>query len=92
MELRLHPEVTATLKLSIESTTPVFTSETVAAPTKDAEGREHARTESRGHKRAEKVREEVATQETPEKGNRPERKPRVKTEKPAKAAKAEKAE
>ena len=96
IELRLHPEVVATLKVRVESTTPG------AAPTEARsarpEGRERpeggkdgaARTESRGHKRADRAREEKAPVETAEKPARPERKPRV--EKPAKPAKAEKPE
>jgi large subunit ribosomal protein L9 len=96
LELRLHSEVTATLKLRVESTTPVAVP---AAPApKSAEGREGkdgpARTESRGHKRAERVRDESAAPETAEKEHRPEKKPRVTKadteEKPAKAEKAEK--
>jgi large subunit ribosomal protein L9 len=101
LELRLHAEVTTTLKLRVESTTPVAVP---AAPApRQAEGREGregaARTESRGHKRAERVRDESAAPEAAEKGPRPERKPRTpkaekaeKTEKPGKSAKAEKAE
>jgi large subunit ribosomal protein L9 len=93
LELRLHSEVTTTLKLRVESTTPVAIP---AAPqTKPEEGREGgARTESRGHKRAERVRDEVVAQEeAPAKENRPERKPRApKAEKPGKSPKAEKAE
>ncbi|MGP8200510.1 MAG: 50S ribosomal protein L9 [Limisphaerales bacterium] len=101
LELRLHPEVTTTLKLRVESTTP----EAIPVPpgATPGEGREGAaRTESRGHKRAERVRDEPAAPEAAEKAHRPERKPRVdkqekapkaeKAEKPAKPAKAEKAE
>jgi large subunit ribosomal protein L9 len=103
LELRLHSEVTTTLKLRVESTTPVAVP---AAPaSKQAEGKEvkegregaAPRTESRGHKRAERVRDEVPAPETAEKGHRPEKKPRAakadKAEKPGKpATKAEKAE
>jgi large subunit ribosomal protein L9 len=91
LELRLHADVTATLKVRIESTTPVAVP---AAPApRQAEGKDSAaRTESRGHKRAERVRDESATPAAPEKG-RPERKPRIpKAEKPGKPAKTEKAE
>jgi large subunit ribosomal protein L9 len=97
IELRLHPEVTASLKLRVESTTPVAQPEAEPAA-KPGEGKEGAvRTESRGHKRAERVREETTTAEaSAEKPQRAERKPRApkveKTEKPAKAAKAEKAD
>jgi large subunit ribosomal protein L9 len=100
LELRLHPEVTATLKLRVDSTTPVALPEAPPPGAKPAEGREGAvRTESRGHKRAERVREEGAAPEAPEKAARPEKKPRVpkaetaeKPEKPAKPAKPARAE
>ena len=104
LELRLHTDVTTTLKLRVESTTPVAVPAAPAA--KQVEGKEGAaRTESRGHKRAERVRDETAAPETAEKASRPEKKPRTvkadkeektpkaeKAEKPAKHAKAEKAE
>src|SRR5271156_3710762 len=75
LELRLHAEVTTTLKLRVESTTPVAVP---AAPApRQVEGRESkegaARTESRGHKRAERVRDESTAPEAEEKGHRPER-------------------
>jgi large subunit ribosomal protein L9 len=92
LELRLHAQVTTTLKLRVESTTPVA----VPAPPapRQAEGRDGAaRTESRGHKRAERVRDESAAPETAEKAHRPEKKPRApKADKTDKAPKAEKAE
>jgi hypothetical protein len=100
IELRLHPEVTATLKVRVESTTPL------AAPVEGKparqDGKEHAdgkegaaKTESRGHKRADKAREEKAgaEAETAEKPARAERKPRSeKGGKPAKSERAEKGE
>jgi large subunit ribosomal protein L9 len=91
IELRLHAEVHATLKVRVESTTPLA----VPADTRTAPGQEHARTESRGHKRAEQqVAEAVAG--AGEKPQRPDRKPRTprpeKSEKPAKPEKAGKAE
>jgi len=98
LELRLHAEVTTTLKLRIESTTPAALP---AAPaprqTEGKDGKEGAaRTESRGHKRAERVREEVVAPAAEEKGQRPEKKARApkaeKTAKPGKPAKDEKAE
>src|ERR1700722_2398674 len=49
IELRLHTEVHATLKVRVESTTPLA----VPTESRTAPGQEHARTESRGHKRAE---------------------------------------
>jgi large subunit ribosomal protein L9 len=80
IELRLHQDVTATLKLRVESTTPPPTPTEVPG----AEGRkEDFRTEKRGR------RPEAA----PEKGEAGERKPRApKAEKPARAEKAPKAE
>jgi len=100
LELRLHSEVKATLKLRVESTTP----ENVPVPPapRSAEAKDGgARTESRGHKRTRT--EEAPAEETAEKGQPAEKKPRAaktekvekaeKPEKPAKAkAKAEKAE
>ena len=95
LELRLHSDVTATLKLRVESTTPEILP--VAPAPKPAEGREGregregaARTESRGHKRAERVRDESAAPEAAEKAHRPERKPHA--EKADKAPKSEKAD
>jgi large subunit ribosomal protein L9 len=94
IELRLHPEVTATLKLRVDSSTPLPAP--VETRTSRSEGRDRdgaARTESRGHKRADRVREEQETVDTGGKPVRPDKKPRVeKAEKPAKAEKAEKAE
>src|SRR5208283_471276 len=82
IELRLHAEVVATLKLRIESTTPLPAP--AAAPAASPEAREGAaRTESRGHKRAERAREETPPAEAGEKPPRPERKPRI--PRPAKA-------
>lgn len=79
IELHLHADVKATLKLRIESTTPL------AIPT-EAQPDAHARTESRGHKRARDEKEPVVTEE---KAPRAEKKPRApKAEKPTKAEKA----
>ena len=100
IELHLHPEVKATLKVRIESTTPAAVLEAAAA---EAARRESAaRTESRGHRRAGQSREEQAAPATGEKPARPEKKSRPapdkaeksaeKGEKPAKPAKAEKDE
>jgi large subunit ribosomal protein L9 len=95
VELRLHAQVTAPLKVRVESTTPVAAP--AAAPqAAGAEGREsRARTESRGHRRAETTRAEgTAAAESAEAGARPDRKPRApkpeKTEKPEKSDKPEK--
>jgi large subunit ribosomal protein L9 len=101
LELRLHPEVVATLKVRVESTTPeVHAPEPAPKAVEGRDGKEGAvRTESRGHKRAERVRDEGAAPEAAEKSHSPERKPRApktekapKAEKPGKPAKAEKAE
>jgi len=76
--LRLHAEVAATLKVRVESTTPV--APPVEARRAGPEGRDRddaARTESRGHKRAERVREDKPPGEIDEKPQRPERKPRA---------------
>jgi len=93
IELRLHSEVTATLKVRVESTTPVTVPPETRAAGPDA-GDRAARTESRGHKRADHVREEKETSPTGEKSDRPAKKPRAprveKAEKPAKTEKTEK--
>jgi large subunit ribosomal protein L9 len=93
--LRLHAEVAATLKVRVESSTPVAApAEARSAGPEAKDGA--ARTESRGHKRTDRVREEKAPGETGEKPPRPERKPRAprdeKAKMPAKAGKTEKAE
>jgi len=98
VELRLHTDVTAPLKVRIESTTPPPAPAPQAAPAEGREGREgRARTESRGHRRADTTRSEAtAAPESAETGARPERKPRApkaeKHEKHEKEEKAEKAE
>ncbi len=100
IELHLHPEVKATLKVRVESLTPLAVP--AEAPRTGDRDRDRdrrdgpARTESRGHKRAERVREEPAAPAAEEKPKRPEKKPRPapaeKVEKPAKSEKSEKAE
>ena len=90
VELRLHAEVTATLKVRVESTTPLPVPPPQAPA---AEGKEsRARTESRGHRRA----EETAAPEAAEAGARPDKKSRPpkaeKHEKPEKSEKHEKPE
>jgi large subunit ribosomal protein L9 len=87
VELRLHAEVHATVKVRVESTTPT-------AVTTEQKADTAPRTESRGHKRADRAREEHATTEAPV-GDKPQRgadrKPRAaKVEKPEKPAKGEK--
>jgi large subunit ribosomal protein L9 len=91
VDLRLHAEVHATLKVRVESTTPA----TLPVDAKSAPGQETVQTESRGHRRAERVREEQAPVEAAagEKPGRPERKPRApRADRPAKAEKPGKAE
>jgi large subunit ribosomal protein L9 len=92
IELRLHPEVTATLKVRIESTTPLPAPAAAPAASPEARGGA-ARTESRGHKRADRERDEKPSAEAGEKPPRPERRPRVprpaKAEKPAPVEKNE---
>ena len=94
IELRLHPEVTATLKVRVESTTPLPAP--AQAPPASPEARDAAaKTESRGHKHADRTRQEKEPAQAGEKPPRPERKPRParppKAEKPAPAEKTEKA-
>jgi len=93
VELRLHADVTTTLKLRVESTTPP---PAPAAGTGEEAGHEHAKTEKRGRRpeapgdKVEKgAKAEAATGAHSPKGDRrprPERAPR-----PDRAAKAEKA-
>ena len=94
IELHLHPEVKATLKVRVESITPLPVP--AEAPKTGDRRDDSARTESRGHRRAERTRdEETAPAPAAEKPQRPEKKTRVvpaeKAEKPAKAEKSEKA-
>lgn len=85
VELRLHAEVTATLKVRVESTTPLAVPVAAAAEGKAAP-EVAPRTESRGHKRAERAKdEEQPVEATAERPARPERKPR-----PQRPEKAEK--
>jgi large subunit ribosomal protein L9 len=95
VELRLHADVNATLKVRIESITPLALPLEARTTGPEARG-DAARTESRGHKRTDRVREEKATAEAAGKPARPEKKPREprpeKAEKPAKTEKAEKPE
>jgi large subunit ribosomal protein L9 len=88
VELRLHTDVTAPLKVRIESTTPAPA--LPVAPAAPAEGKEsHARSESRGHRRAESVHaEEAVVIESAESGAHREKKPRA--PKPEKTEKREK--
>jgi large subunit ribosomal protein L9 len=88
IELRLHPDVTTTLKVRVESSTPL--PESVAAPAPEAK-REEPKTEKRG-RRTEHTAERPARAEVgerrprPAKGERPPRDERPsKSEKPAKS-------
>ena len=83
--LKLHAEVSATLKVRVESTTPVALPVEVLAG--GAEARDGAaRRESRGHRRADQVREEKPPVETAEKPQRPEKKARAAREDKAETA------
>ncbi|HWD20842.1 MAG TPA: 50S ribosomal protein L9 [Verrucomicrobiae bacterium] len=90
VELRLHHDVTSTLKVRIESTNP-----TAAAAPAPVEAKEERRTESRGHKRAheEQAAPEAAAEAKPERKARKSDKAEKaeSSEKPAKS-KREKAE
>jgi len=89
VELRLHHDVNAMLKLRVESTTPLPA--TTEAPA--GEGKAAERTEKRGkgrHVEAAPVEEKAEATEKKPKAAKAEKAP--KAEKPAKKAKAEKAE
>jgi large subunit ribosomal protein L9 len=93
VELRLHQEVNATLKVRVESSTPLPTpAEAPAAETKPA----GERTEKRGrgrHAEAASAEEKAEATEKKPKAGKAEKAPKAeKSEKPAKKAKAEKAE
>jgi large subunit ribosomal protein L9 len=96
IDLHLHPEVKATLKVRLESITPLALPVETAKTPGDRDRDRHegpARTESRGHKRTREVEAAPAAEEKPQ---RPERKPRAarpeKGDKPAKAEKSEKSQ
>jgi large subunit ribosomal protein L9 len=82
--LKLHHDVNSTLKLRVESTTPVA----VAAGHGSTEGRESRHTESRGHRRTERVEQEPPAEAASEKKDERKSRP-AKAEKPAKREKAE---
>jgi large subunit ribosomal protein L9 len=91
IELRLHSEVAATLKLRVESTTPMApppAARSSGPESRDKEGA--ARTESRGHKRADRVREDKGAGDTGDTGGAGEKSPRP--EKKPRAPRPEKAE
>lgn len=79
IELRLHADVTSTLKVRVESSTPL--PEAAAAPAGTEPKKEEARTEKRG-RRPEAAAEKPARAEAGDKKQRP-----VRTERPAKSEK-----
>ncbi len=94
IEMRLHHDVTTTLKLRVESSTPL--PEQAAAPAPEAK-KEEPRTEKRG-RRPEGAQAKAEGGEKKPHGARPERRPRPergprpeRSARPEKAAKAEKA-
>ncbi|MGZ4972540.1 MAG: 50S ribosomal protein L9 [Limisphaerales bacterium] len=84
VDLRLHPEVHATLKVRVESSTPIVQSEAEKEAAEAKEKAEARRSESRGHR---KSRETEVTAEAPASAEASAEKP--KKAKPAKAKKAE---
>jgi large subunit ribosomal protein L9 len=87
VELRLHANVVTTLKVRVESSTPLPTPS--AAETPATAGSREARTEKRGH-RAER---QITSPETAQPAESHDKKPRAaKGEKPEKAAKSKKSE
>jgi large subunit ribosomal protein L9 len=82
VELRLHPQVNAKLKVRVESTTPLAAPAVATPAAKSADGKDAApaKTESRGHRRAE-VAQVQAEVEAPASGKRPEKKAKGKPEK-----------
>jgi large subunit ribosomal protein L9 len=89
VELRLHPDVTTTLKLRIDSLTPLPQPE---APPAEAKKEEHPRTEKRGHRpdaRAERGAKPAGKADKP--GAAEPKRP-ARPDRPAKPAKAPKAE
>ncbi len=94
VELRLHPEVTSTLKVRVESSTPLPEQPAAAAAPGPGEAKEQPKTEKRG-RRPEAAPEKGAKAETGDRKQRPPRgeqgaKPEKggKPEKPAKSPKA----
>jgi len=85
VELRLHHEVVTSLKIKVESTTPL-----PPPPEKPAEYR--GRDSSRPGSRSVPSKEGEAAQKTEKRGKRPEGKPAAKDEKAEKPAKPEKTE
>jgi large subunit ribosomal protein L9 len=94
LELRLHTGVTATLKVRVESATSPTTPEEMAAKLLASKEKDGAsKTESRGHKRAEKTHEEGPAADTADKGaSKKARAPKAEKSGKAKAEKADKAD
>lgn len=87
VELRLHADVVTTLKVRVESSTPLPAP--APAETPAAAGSREARTEKRGHR----TERQVTTPEAAQPAEHHEKKPRAaKGEKPEKAAKSKKSE
>ena len=84
VELRLHAEVVSTLKVKVESTTPL------PPPTEAPEARGRESFRARGPREPDK--EGEAPRKTEKRGRKPETKPAAKAEKEEKTAKAEKPE
>ncbi len=79
VELRLHPDVNATLKVRVESSTPLPVAEAPAAePAKGEKGeRPDRRTEKRGRRPEAEAAKPEADKKAPAKGARPERAPKA---------------
>ncbi len=86
VDLRLHPEVHATLKVRVESLTPLVQSEAEKEAAEAKEKAEARRSESRGHRKTRET--EATTAEAPAAAEASAEKP-AKKAKPAKAKKAE---
>jgi large subunit ribosomal protein L9 len=84
VDLRLHPEVHATLKVRVESSTPLVQSEAEKEAAEAKEKAEARRSESRGHRKArEEVTPEVSTEAKAEGEEKPKKAkgPKAKAEK-----------
>jgi large subunit ribosomal protein L9 len=84
VDLRLHPEVHATLKVRVESLTPIVQSEAEKEAAEAKEKAEARRSESRGHRKARET--DVTPEAAPAEASADKAK---KAAKPAKAKKAE---
>ncbi|HZV34375.1 MAG TPA: 50S ribosomal protein L9 [Verrucomicrobiae bacterium] len=84
VELRLHQDVVTTLKVRVESTTPLPTPEQANEAVAAAAAAEHPKTEKRGKRTAEKAPVEASAEKPAraprsEKAERPARKPKAKS-------------